>query len=810
MALRSWILLLALVGCDGADAPATDADGDGVEVGVDCDDMDARIGAPFLAYTDADGDQFGVEPVTVCALTEGLAPLAGDCDDSDAVTHPFSQESCDAAGADEDCDGLVDDEDPSTDASTTTEMWIDADLDGYGNGAPVFHCHLSPGFSDVMGDCDDSAATSYPLAAELCDGVDNDCDSQADEDDAVDPVELFNDGDGDGFGDPATGMTGCPMNQWVLDRTDCDDTRPEAYPGADEVCNELDDDCDGDSDEDAVDATAWYVDADSDHFGDASTLLVTCLGEPGYVPDANDCDDTDPAIAPGGQEVCDDSGTDEDCNGLADDDDPGVFGAPAWFVDADGDGYGAGSIGSTCEAPTGGVGLSGDCDDVDAAVSPDAFEVCGDDVDNDCDGITACDLVVADADRTFTGVPAGSGFSGDLATSDIDGDGVYDLIFGTGGAGASAAYVVTGGSSGDLDMGSATTTFTCASPACTGAGAYVAGIGDTDGDGSGALAIGGSGDDGAGIVYVFDGPAAGVQTLDTADATWTGEDAGDDASELRVAGDVDGDGTLDLLIGAPARGSGAGAVYLITTYDTGAADLSALATATFSGEAAGDALGISGGRGDLDGDGADDVIVGAPGQDAGGSDAGALSVFFGPLSGDYVASDADVVLLGAAGELVGLSAIGDLDDDGYVELLAGSDNGGADNTVYVIAGPADATSALTTAIATIDWTGAALSALSAGGDLDADGRADLLLGYADGDSAGTDSGVAALFLGSLSGALGASDADWTLDGDAAEDRVGRVVRFVPSQDGTTGSDILIGAPGASSDGAAYLFYGDSL
>ena len=69
-----------------------------------------------------------------------------------------------------------------------------------------------------------------------------------------------------------------------------------------------------------------------------------------------------------------------------------------------------------------------------------------------------------------------------------------------------------------------------------------------------------------------------------------------------------------------------------------------------------------------------------------------------------------MVLLGAAGEFVGLSAIGDLDDDGYVELLAGSDNGGADNTVYVIGGPVDATSALTTAIATIEWTGAALSA----------------------------------------------------------------------------------------------------
>ncbi|MFN7145097.1 MAG: MopE-related protein, partial [Myxococcota bacterium] len=186
---------------------------------------------------------------------------------------------------------------------------------------------------------------------------------------------------------------------------DCDDSDPDAFPGAEETCNGVDDDCDG-----VVDDTGdtWFADADEDGFGDAATARVACAAPDGYVADATDCDDTRAAAHPGADETCDDR--DDDCDGDVDED---AVDAPTWRADRDGDGYGDPSGGTVaCDAPTGTVADGRDCDDTDGRVSPAATERC-DGVDEDCDG--TADDGATDA-ATWYADTDGDGFGGASST----------------------------------------------------------------------------------------------------------------------------------------------------------------------------------------------------------------------------------------------------------------------------------------------------------------------------------------------------------------------------------------------------------
>jgi MYXO-CTERM domain-containing protein len=333
--------------------------------GLDADGTVADLGAFGGAegdWTDGDGDD---------------SPVLFDCDDHDANTAPGATERED--DRDNDCDGVVDEDIPVdtgggdtdvvdtggdtdvvdtggdtdvVDTDTDTDVPADGDLDGDGFPASA--------------DCDEHNVATYPGAPERTDRVDNDCDGRADEGTAS------GDDDGDGYAE--------------LDG-DCDDTRTDRYPAADDVdqADGVDNDCDGladdatgldrdgdghlDSVDDCDDTDAFSnvdrsdptdgVDDDCDGLADDDELRSDRDGD-GFTPEQGDCDDGDAGVNAALPEINDDF-IDQDCNGTDN-------------YDADRDGDAAPASGGT------------DCDDTRSTVYPGAPELCGDTADNTCDG----------------------------------------------------------------------------------------------------------------------------------------------------------------------------------------------------------------------------------------------------------------------------------------------------------------------------------------------------------------------------------------------------------------------------------------
>ncbi|HNH46892.1 MAG TPA: putative metal-binding motif-containing protein, partial [Myxococcota bacterium] len=355
--------------CDGS-VDFIDNDGDGTAACADCDDDDASRAPTFgevcdgvdndcdtiidpstsldaqTWYLDLDGDHYGDGDGTgirTCDGPVGYAPNGDDCDDGNASINPDAAEVCDPNDVDEDCDGTVDDGD--ADVTDQPTWYRDADGDGYGDATQtVIACDAPAGYTDVVGDCDDADPLENGANAEICDGLDNDCDGQVDEGAAGGASAWYQDNDGDGYGNTGAAQYACtqPVG-FVATGTDCDDTNANAYPGSVEVCGGGDEDCDGQVDESgAVNATSWYADVDGDGYGDPSTSTIACTQPFAYVSNSDDCNDRTATAYPGGTETCDAQNIDEDCNGLADDDDSNPANTSRFYYDVDYDGYGAG------------------------------------------------------------------------------------------------------------------------------------------------------------------------------------------------------------------------------------------------------------------------------------------------------------------------------------------------------------------------------------------------------------------------------------------------------------------------------------
>jgi Ca2+-binding RTX toxin-like protein len=481
------------------------------------------------------------------------------------------------------------------------------------------------------------------------------------------------------------------------------------------------------------------------------------------------------------------------------------------------------------------------------------------------------------------------------SAGDVNGDGLDDLIIGAPYAGdgsgdAGEAYViygVAGTSRGTLDL----TALTAAqgfiirgeewvSSGGTSVGNLIAtgwsvsSAGDVNGDGLDDLIVGApaavyspfsagfSGD--AYVIYGVAGTTRGMVDLAGFEArpaegfVILGDAAFDYAGRsVSAAGDVNGDGLDDLIVGASYGddgGDGAGEAYVIygvAGATRGTVDLTGLAARPadgfiIQGDAVGDRAGWSvSSAGDVNGDGLDDLIVGAPRGDDGGDRAGEAYVIYGlagatrgtvDLTGlDARPADGFIIQGDAAGDRAGwsVSSAGDVNADGIEDLivgaLGGSDGGLGAGEAYVIYGVAG------TARGTVDLTGLAAAdgfsiqgdsmrdyagrSVSAAGDVNGDGVDDLIVGATGGDDGGNNAGEAYVIYGGSASGFGAvvdlstlrAPYGFIIQGDAAGDRAGWSVSSAGDVNGDGIEDVIVGAPrgddGGDRAGEAYVIYG---
>ena len=591
---------------------------------------------------------------------------------------------------------------------------------------------------------------------------------------------------------------------------DCDDADPDVRPGVAETCNGRDDDCDGDVDEDAIDAPVWYLDPDGDGVGDASQAVVSCSPPATGVSTSGDCDETRPEVHPGAPEVCD-NGLDDDCSGIADD------------LDADADGH--------IDAACGGA----DCDDALAEVHPGRDEVCDNGLDDDCDPSTHCrptgDLDLDSTGTHWTRSEADRSFGVHLdLCHDLTGDGLPDLLAGDPGPDSEpgAAWIIPGGAPGGAVEAIGLPLH--GTEVRDKAGVSVACRGDADDDGYGDVAIGAyyrttDGGSKAGETYVVAGPITGAMNLADADFTVQGMTTGDSVGAESWLGDVvGGDGVADLLTtGWAATGRGlsedpstvVGAIYLFA----GPLSLGSDAVAADSAE-----LTVYGGSpgtrgfhrkdvtiGDITGDGLPELVASQEEWTAGGAQGrvwvlqgedldpattgGVLDLALSP--GLSLTGGPDDTSLGASVQL------SDLDGDGLADLTltqlepTGMLRAFSGTTLQAALSMGELDLALDAHFARVDrgdWANAG-TRHDTRGDLDGDGWHDLVLPGDRASDVATDAGAMWVLHGPLTGHLSLeADASFRVTSTTAGSRLGSDVASGVDVDGDGRHDILVGAP----------------